>query len=157
MSVTIHTTNGDIKIELFCDECKDACLNFLALCAKGYYNGCQFHRTIPQYIIQTGDPSLRGDGGETFNGENCVFEPLGDFQTAGCVGYADENYFRSQFFITAIPAPELSGKYLAFGKVIHGLNNVISISRLPCFEDFSPMIPVIITKVTIHANPLAEE
>ena len=70
MSLTLHTSHGDIKLELFCELCPQACKNFLALCAKGYYNDTIFHRNIKNFIIQGGDPTGTGKGGESiYNGE----------------------------------------------------------------------------------------
>jgi peptidyl-prolyl cis-trans isomerase-like 3 len=63
MSVTLHTNLGDIKIELFCQNCPLACKNFLALCAKGYYDKTIFHRNIKNFIVQGGDPTGTGKGG----------------------------------------------------------------------------------------------
>ncbi|CAH0600642.1 unnamed protein product [Chrysodeixis includens] len=68
MSVTLHTDVGDIKVELFCEQCPKACENFLALCASDYYNGCLFHRNIKGFIVQTGDPTGTGKGGTSIWG-----------------------------------------------------------------------------------------
>lgn len=57
MAVTLHTTFGDIKLELMCDAVPKTCENFLALCASGYYNGCKIHRNIKEFMMQTGDPT----------------------------------------------------------------------------------------------------
>ncbi|XP_065296288.1 peptidyl-prolyl cis-trans isomerase-like 3 isoform X3 [Dermacentor albipictus] len=68
MSVTLHTDLGDIKIEVFCEACPKAAENFLALCASDYYNGCLFHRNIKGFMVQTGDPTGTGKGGESIWG-----------------------------------------------------------------------------------------
>ena len=65
MAVTLHTDLGDIKVELFCDRPTKSCENFLALCASGYYNGCVFHRSIRNFIVQTGDRTNSGKGGNS--------------------------------------------------------------------------------------------
>jgi peptidyl-prolyl cis-trans isomerase-like 3 len=57
MSVTVETTLGKLKFELYCDKCPKAVHNFLALCASNYYTGCIFHRNIGGFLVQTGDPS----------------------------------------------------------------------------------------------------
>lgn len=67
-SVTLHTDVGDIKIELFCDDCPKTCENFLALCASDYYNNSLFHRNIKGFICQTGDPTSTGKGGQSIWG-----------------------------------------------------------------------------------------
>ena len=63
MSVTLHTSLGDIKIEVFCDTAQRTAFNFLALCASGYYDGTIFHRNIKGFMIQGGDPTDTGKGG----------------------------------------------------------------------------------------------
>lgn len=65
MSITLQTSHGDIKVELFCETCPKACENFLALCASGYYNNTIFHRNIKKFIIQGGDPTNTGLGGNS--------------------------------------------------------------------------------------------
>jgi peptidyl-prolyl cis-trans isomerase-like 3 len=68
MSLTLHTTLGDIKIELACGEAPHLSENFLALAASGYYNESVFHRNIPGFLIQTGDPTGTGKGGDSVFG-----------------------------------------------------------------------------------------
>ncbi|CAK5130987.1 unnamed protein product [Meloidogyne enterolobii] len=68
MSVTLHTTAGNIKIELFCEKCPKSSENFLALCASGQYNDCIFHRNIKSFLVQSGDPTNRGSGGQSIWG-----------------------------------------------------------------------------------------
>ena len=79
MSVTLHCEAGDIKIELFCEQCPKTCENFLALCASDYYNGCIFHRNIKGFMTQTGDPTGKGKGGESIwggkvNTVRCIYQ-----------------------------------------------------------------------------------
>ncbi|XP_010615861.1 peptidyl-prolyl cis-trans isomerase-like 3 isoform X1 [Fukomys damarensis] len=68
MSVTLHTDVGDIKIEVFCERTPKTCENFLALCASNYYSGCVFHRNIKGFMVQTGDPTGTGRGGNSIWG-----------------------------------------------------------------------------------------
>ncbi|XP_060585748.1 peptidyl-prolyl cis-trans isomerase-like 3 [Ruditapes philippinarum] len=68
MSVTFHTDLGDLKIELFCEQVPIASENFLALCASDYYNNCKFHRNIKGFMLQTGDPTGTGKGGNSIWG-----------------------------------------------------------------------------------------
>ena len=68
MSVTLHCEVGDIKLELYCEQCPKTCENFLALCASDYYNDCLFHRNIKGFMVQTGDPKGTGKGGESIWG-----------------------------------------------------------------------------------------
>ncbi|VDO34183.1 unnamed protein product [Brugia timori] len=122
MSVTLQTTLGDIKIELYCDLCPKTCENFLALCASGYYNNCIFHRNIKDFMVQTGDPTGTGKGGDSIWGG-----PIEDeLNTAlkhdarGVVSMAGNgpNTSRSQFFITYSKHPTLDLKYTVFGRTV---------------------------------------
>ena len=156
MSLTLHTTIGDIKIELFCEEEPDACLNFLALCASGFYNGLVFHRIIPTMLIQIGDDSNTGLGGRSALGESVKVSPTSFFNEAGIISYAETENVRSQVFITVSPQPQLNGVYCGFGRVIFGMNNVVSINRIPTLSDNFPIKQVKVKSVTIHANPFAK-
>ena len=69
MSVTLHTDVGDIKIEVFCERTPKTCENFLALCASNYYNGCIFYRNIKGFMVQMGDPTGTGRGGNSIWGK----------------------------------------------------------------------------------------
>ena len=64
MSITLETSHGDIKLELFCEHTPKTCENFLALCASGYYSNTSFYRNIKGFIMQGGDPTGRSDGGQ---------------------------------------------------------------------------------------------
>jgi len=68
MSITIHTTMGEIKAELYCTQAPRTCFNFLALAASGAYNSSMFHRNIPGFMIQGGAPGKKGKGGESIWG-----------------------------------------------------------------------------------------
>lgn len=72
MSVTLHTDLGDLKLELFCKLCPKTCENFLALVASGKYDGTVFHRNIPGFIVQGGDPTGTGKGGESIWVSECL-------------------------------------------------------------------------------------
>ncbi|KAM7106045.1 peptidyl-prolyl cis-trans isomerase-like 3 isoform 1-T2 [Molossus nigricans] len=119
MSVTLHTDVGDIKIEIFCERTPKTCENFLALCASNYYNGCIFHRNIKGFMVQTGDPSGTGRGGNSIWGrkfEDEYSEYL-KHNVRGVVSMANNgpNTNGSQFFITYGKQPHLDMKYTVFG------------------------------------------
>ena len=79
MSVTLHTTpHGNLKFELFCEEAPQTCKNFLALSASDYYNGSKFHRNIKGFILQGGDPTGTGKGGESIWGKNQLPDEISD-------------------------------------------------------------------------------
>lgn len=160
MAVTLHTDYGDIKLELFCEQCPKSCENFLALCASGYYNGCVFHRNIKGFMLQTGDPTGTGKGGNSIWGDKFEDE-LSDtlkHNVRGVVSMAnngpDSN--GSQFFITYAKQPHLDLKYTIFGKVIDGFETLDEIEKQPVNEkNYRPLNDMHLLNVTIHANPLA--
>ncbi|XP_063394364.1 peptidyl-prolyl cis-trans isomerase-like 3 [Cydia fagiglandana] len=160
MSVTLHTDVGDIKIELFCEQCPRTCENFLALCASDYYNGCLFHRNIKGFIVQTGDPSGSGKGGTSIWGKKFEDEFREDLKhnARGMVSMANNgpNTNGSQFFITYGEQPHLDLKYTLFGRVLDGFEALDDLEKMAVNpKTYKPLNDAKITSVTIHANPLA--
>jgi len=161
MSVTLETTHGDLKIELFCEATPKTVENFLAHCASGYYDGCLFHRNIRNFMIQTGDPSGTGKGGESIWGpafEDEIRSTL-KFNARGIVAMAnsgpDSN--KSQFFITYNKQAHLDGKYTIFGRVIDGADSTLdAMERVPVTPKNRPTQEIQLKKVIIHANPIAD-
>ncbi|KAM6491099.1 cyclophilin-like protein [Amanita muscaria] len=161
MSVTLHTTHGDIKIEVFCDAVSKAAENFLALCASGYYDNCLFHRNIKGFMIQTGDPTGTGKGGESIWGGTFQDEVRSTlkFNARGVVAMANSgpDTNKSQFFITYAKQPHLDGKYTIFGKVIDGADSTVdSMERVPVNNKNRPVSEIKLINVTVHANPIAD-
>jgi len=163
MSVTLHTNHGDLKIEIFCEATPKAAENFLALCASGYFNGCIFHRNIRGFMIQTGDPTGSGKGGQSIWGAPFADEVRSTlkFNTRGVVAMAnsgkDSESNKSQFFITYAKQPHLDGKHTIFGKVIDGTDTTLdSMERVPVNNKNKPLNEIEITGVTIHSNPIAD-
>ncbi|XP_059608977.1 peptidyl-prolyl cis-trans isomerase-like 3 [Phlebotomus argentipes] len=160
MSVTLHTDVGDIKIELFVEDCPKTCENFLALCASDYYNGSLFHRNIKGFIVQTGDPTGTGKGGESIYGGKFEDELKDSLKHSerGMVSMANSGpgTNASQFFFTYAAHPHLDLKYTLFAKVIDGFEALDELEKLPVNpKTYRPMIEKRINTVTIHANPLA--
>ncbi|XP_063372454.1 peptidyl-prolyl cis-trans isomerase-like 3 [Cydia amplana] len=160
MSVTLHTDVGDIKIELFCEQCPRTCENFLALCASDYYNGCLFHRNIKGFIVQTGDPSGTGKGGTSIWGKKFEDEFREDLKhnARGMVSMANNgpNTNGSQFFIAYGEQPHLDLKYTLFGRVLDGFEALDDLEKMAVNpKTYKPLNDAKITSVTIHANPLA--
>ncbi|KAI0321776.1 peptidyl-prolyl cis-trans isomerase-like 3 [Amylostereum chailletii] len=155
MSVTLHTTHGDLKIEIFCEAVPKAAENFLALCASNYYDGCIFHRNIKGFMIQTGDPSGTGKGGQSIWGG-----PFADeFNARGLVAMANSgpDTNKSQFFITYAKQAHLDGKYSIFGKVIDGADSTLdAMERVPVGAKNRPLSEIKLTHITVHANPIAD-
>ncbi|CAH8464279.1 unnamed protein product [Dicrocoelium dendriticum] len=119
--VVLKTTVGDIEIELWSKEAPKACRNFVQLCMEGYYDDTAFHRLVRGFIVQGGDPTGTGDGGESIYGQPFKVETHSrlSFNRRGLLGMAclSDTMNGSQFFFTLGPAPELTGKHTLFGKV----------------------------------------
>lgn len=88
MSVTLHTTLGDLKLELACDKAPYGCSNFLAHCGMGTYVKSSFHRNLAGFCIQGGDPTGTGKGGSTWNGKELETEDGLNHDKRGCVALA---------------------------------------------------------------------
>ncbi|KAK1442261.1 cyclophilin-like domain containing protein [Babesia gibsoni] len=161
MAVTLHTSLGDIKLELYCQDVPKTCKNFLALCASDYYNGLTFHRNIKGFMIQGGDPTGRGKGGESIYGalfENEVVSHL-KHDKRGVLSMANTgkpNTNGSQFFITYAKQPQLNGQYTIFGRVVDGMDTLDKMEKEPVGEKYRPVNQITIDRVTVHANPIAE-
>lgn len=120
--IVLETTQGDIEIKLFPEIAPKACENFLGLIKKGYYDGIIFHRVIENFMIQGGDPTGTGRGGESIWGRPFADEvsPSATFDRPGLLAMANAgpNTNGSQFFITTVPTPWLNMNHTIFGEVI---------------------------------------
>jgi peptidylprolyl isomerase len=128
-SVVLETNRGDIELKLFPDAAPLACENFIGLTEKGYYNGIIFHRVIKNFMIQAGDPTATGSGGESFWGQRPFADETDEkaqFDKPGILAMANSgpDTNKSQFFITVKPAPWLNGKHTIFGEVVSGMDVV---------------------------------
>mmetsp|Transcript_15977 Transcript_15977/g.19222 ORF Transcript_15977/g.19222 Transcript_15977/m.19222 type:complete len:160 (+) Transcript_15977:193-672(+) len=159
MSVTLHTNLGEVKLEIFCDDCPRTAENFLALCASNYYNGTIFHRNIKGFMIQGGDPTGTGKGGESIYGRKFADEIREQLQhdKRGMLSMANSgpNTNGSQFFLTYGKHKHLDGTYTLFGRVIGGADVLDIMEKTPTGPDDRPLAEIRINRVTIHANPLA--
>ncbi|KAI9511004.1 cyclophilin-like protein [Russula earlei] len=161
MSVTLHTSHGDLKIEVFCEAVPKSAQNFLALCASNYYDGCLFHRSIKGFMIQAGDPTDTGKGGQSIWGKPFPDEIRSTlkFHARGVVAMANSgpDTNKSQFFITYAKQPHLDSKYTIFGKVIDGHDSTLdAMERVPVNSKNRPLSEIKLTHVTIHSNPVAD-
>ncbi len=124
----LQTNEGNITIKLFPKVAPKAVENFIGLAKKGYYNGTTFHRVIRNFMIQGGDPTGTGAGGESIWGKpfEDEFKPNVVFDRAGLLAMANrgENTNGSQFFITVKPTKWLNGHHTIFGEVIEGFDVV---------------------------------
>jgi cyclophilin family peptidyl-prolyl cis-trans isomerase len=149
---TITTTKGDIVIQLFPDKAPIAVNSFVFLAQHGWYDNNPFHRVIPDFVAQSGDPSGtgRGNPGYAYITETSDLK----FDKAGVVGMANmgQNTSGSQFFITYSAQPTLDGKYTIVGQVTQGMDVVQKlISRNPD-NPGTPPDPDMILKVTIEVK-----
>jgi len=147
----IETTKGKIVIELYSDKAPKTVENFVTLAKKGFYNGIIFHRVIPGFMVQTGDPTGTGRGGPGYNFPD-EFGPDLTHKTAGTVSMANAgpNTNGSQFFITLAPTPWLDGKHAIFGTVIEGQNVVDQIAAVERDANDRPLVNVAMKQVTIQ-------
>jgi len=148
---TLETERGDIVIELYPEQAPLAVNSFIFLAQNGWYDGVTFHRVIPGFVAQAGDPSGTGFGGPGYAFRNETSADL-TFDGPGVVGMAnagaDSN--GSQFFITLAAAPTLDGGYTIFGRVVEGMDVVTSLTpRDPSQNADLPPGDVII-RVTIE-------
>lgn len=155
--VTIEMENGDImKAELYPDIAPNTVNNFISLVRKGFYDGIIFHRCIPGFVIQGGDPTGTGMGGP----EYCI---EGEFNANGIANHLhhsqgvlsmaraqDPNSAGSQFFICVDDAGFLDGNYAGFGKIIEGLDIAIDISEVDTNTMDKPLTEQKMLKVTVE-------
>ncbi len=129
-TATLHTNHGAVAVELFGDDAPQTVDNFTRLAREGFYDGVTFHRVIPDFMIQGGDPSGNGTGGPGYTFEDEINEHK-VVRGALAMANAGPNTNGSQFFIvTAQQAPWLDGKHTVFGQVREGMSVVDAISEL---------------------------
>lgn len=155
--VTIEMANGDImKAELYPEIAPNTVNNFISLVKKGYYDGVIFHRIIPGFMIQGGDPDGTGMGGPGYcikgefshNGfENNLLHTKGVLSMARTM---IPDSAGSQFFIMHAAAPHLDGEYAAFGKLIEGEDVLDKIATVGTDWNDRPMKPQVMNKVTVE-------
>ncbi|KAI9748014.1 MAG: Peptidyl-prolyl cis-trans isomerase cyp10, partial [Candelina submexicana] len=136
--------------------------NFLALCASSYYDGTTFHRNIRGFIVQGGDPTGKGKGGSSIYGSDFEDEirPALRHNARGIVSMANRGPGTngSQFFLTYAAAPHLDGKNTVFGRIIEGADTTLDIMEaLEVDKKYRPLEKITLKRVTIHANPLADQ
>jgi peptidyl-prolyl cis-trans isomerase B (cyclophilin B) len=155
--VTIEMESGNsIKVELFPETAPNTVRNFISLVKKGFYDGLIFHRIIPGFMIQGGDPDGNGTGGPGYGikGEFKRNKFDNDLKhDRGVISMArssSPNSAGSQFFIMVAKAPHLDGEYAAFGKVTEGFEEVDSIVKTPTDYRDKPQKEQIMKKVTVE-------
>ena len=154
--ITITMENGDVmKAELYPEIAPNTVNNFISLINKKFYNGVIFHRVIPGFMIQGGDPNGTGMGGPGYSikGEFAGNGFKNDLKhTAGVLSMARTmvpDSAGSQFFIMHEDAPHLDGQYAAFGKVIEGMDVVDRIARAKRNFSDKPLVDIVMEEVTV--------
>ncbi|CAI4232933.1 unnamed protein product [Auanema sp. JU1783] len=150
----LHTSMGDIVMKLYGRECSRTVENFCTLSRRGYYNGLTFHRVIKSFMIQTGDPTGKGTGGNSIWGADFEdeFHPRLKHDKPFMVSMANAgpNSNGSQFFITVCPAEWLDGKNTLFGEVVEGMSVVQKINQVQTYEKSGrPKTEIKILSVTL--------
>ncbi|KAJ1799052.1 Peptidyl-prolyl cis-trans isomerase-like 1 [Coemansia sp. RSA 2399] len=158
-NVVLETSLGQITIELYWNEAPRTCENFYTLAERGYYDKVMFHRIIQNFMIQGGDPTGTGRGGESIYGGKFGDEITNELKHtgAGVVSMANSgpNTNGSQFFITLAPTPHLDGKHTIFGRVLEGMSVVHGLGKVDTDNNNRPRENVRIIKT--HAVPAEKE
>ncbi|NWW08235.1 CWC27 protein, partial [Oreocharis arfaki] len=156
--VLLRTTAGEIDIELWSKEAPKACRNFIQLCMEEYYNNTIFHRVVPGFIVQGGDPTGTGSGGESVYGApfKDEFHSRLRFNRRGLVAMANAGPHDngSQFFFTLGRADELNNKHTIFGKVTGDtIYNMLRLAEVEVDKEERPLSPHKIRSSEVLFNP----
>jgi cyclophilin family peptidyl-prolyl cis-trans isomerase len=148
--VLLETSMGDVTIRLLDDKAPLTTANFKKLVSEGYYDGTIFHRVIPNFMIQGGDPTGSGMGGPGYKIKD-EFGPGLKHNKSGMLSMANAgpNTGGSQFFITVAPTPWLDGKHAIFGEVVEGMDIIMEISEVQRNRQDKPLTEVKIVKASI--------
>lgn len=156
----LETNVGEVVIELQTETAPKAVWNFVKLAQKGYYRGVPFHRNIKNFMIQGGDPTGTGKGGQSIWGKNFQDEFDGPLTHSerGVVSMANKgkNTNSSQFFITYKPAKHLDRKHTIFGKVVDGMDTLNKMEAVPVDEGSRPLKEIVIKDVVVFLDPFEE-
>ncbi|MEX0330365.1 MAG: peptidylprolyl isomerase [Puniceicoccaceae bacterium] len=151
--IQLQTNQGAITVQLFTEHAPKTTENFIGLVEKGYYDGIIFHRVIPQFMIQGGDPTGTGMGGESIWGKPFEDEctPELRFSKEGLLAMANAgpNTNGSQFFITTAQTPWLDGRHTIFGEVVEGYEVVQAIEQTQTARDDRPIKDQVINKAVL--------
>ncbi|MPL78417.1 hypothetical protein SDC9_24282 [bioreactor metagenome] len=153
-TTAVFTTNmGTFEATLATKDAPLTCDNFIKLAKKGFYNGTIFHRIIPGFMIQGGDPKGNGMGGPGYTIKD-EFSPMLKHDKAGVLSMANAgpNTGGSQFFITLAPTPWLDGKHAVFGRVTKGMDVVDKIGKVLTDSRDKPISDVVIKSIEIKKS-----
>jgi len=150
VKIKIETTLGDIYADLYEAEAPKTVENFVTLASKGFYDGIIFHRVIPSFMIQTGDPTGTGMGGPGYQFKD-EFSPKLRHDKPGTLSMANSgpNTNGSQFFITEVATPWLDDRHSVFGQVTGGMDVVLKIAQAPRDRQDKPVQKIAMNKVVV--------
>ncbi|XP_071848764.1 RING-type E3 ubiquitin-protein ligase PPIL2-like [Apostichopus japonicus] len=158
--VRLVTSKGILNMELHCDKVAKTCENFIKLCISGYYKGTKFHRSIKNFMIQGGDPTATGKGGDsswggTFQDE---FKPNLTHSGRGILSMANSgpDTNKSQFFITYRSCTHLDGKHTVFGRVVGGIDTLSAMEKVETDKKDRPKEEIQIKDCMVFVNPFEE-
>jgi cyclophilin family peptidyl-prolyl cis-trans isomerase len=153
-TATMRTSLGNMEIELFAAEAPVTVNNFIFLAVEGFYNNVVFHRVIPSFMIQGGDPLGRGTGGPGYKFQDEFVASL-TFDQPGKLAMANSGPTTngSQFFVTVAPTPHLNGAHTIFGQITQGQNVADAISLAQTGPNNNPVTPIVILGIDIAKNP----
>uniref|UniRef100_A0A6U2GNX3 Peptidyl-prolyl cis-trans isomerase n=1 Tax=Hemiselmis andersenii TaxID=464988 RepID=A0A6U2GNX3_HEMAN len=140
--VALDTSMGKITVELYWKHAPQTCQNFASLAQRGYYDSTKFHRVIPGFMVQGGDPTGTGKGGESIYGAKFADEIHRELKHTGAgilsMANAGPDSNGSQFFITLAPTPWLDGKHTIFGRIAAGMQVVKRLGQIPTDSNDRP-------------------
>jgi len=152
-NIALETSMGIITVELYYEHAPKTCKNFEELTRRGYFDTLLFHRIIPNFMLQTGDPTGTGRGGSSIYGEKFEDEihPSLKHTGAGILSMANSgpNTNGSQFFITLAPTPWLDGKHTIFGRVKGGMAKVKRLGLVRTGKEDRPVEEVRILRARV--------
>ena len=153
-TATMRTSLGNMEIELFAAEAPVTVNNFIFLAVEGFYNNVVFHRVIPSFMIQGGDPLGRGTGGPGYKFQDEFVASL-TFDQPGKLAMANSGPASngSQFFVTVAPTPHLNGAHTIFGQITQGQDVADAISLAQTGPSNIPVTPIVILGIDIAKNP----
>lgn len=153
LTIEILKNQGSIILELYTEHAPKTCTNFTTLVRRGYFNATLFHRIIPNFMIQGGDPTGTGRGGSSIYGDKFEDEIVVGLKHTGAgilsMANAGPNTNGSQFFITLAPTPWLDGKHTIFGRVFKGLSTVKRMGLVPTGAEDRPVEEVMIVSARV--------
>lgn len=154
--MTFDTSAGSFTVELYNQHAPNACHNFQELCKSGYYNNTIFHRVIRDFMIQGGDPTGTGRGGESIFGGKFGDEVTRELKHTGagilCMANSGPNTNGSQFYLTLAPTPWLDGKHTIFGRVSSGMKTIQRMGAVATDQGDRPL-----TEIKVHRAFPAEQ